>query len=110
MPSLVGNGLCLDSRLLDRAHLCAAGGPGDGDGSNWHSYQRQHNRDLLGLELSRSRPQDPVGGGQKRIADNDRPEVGDRATENDDKHRSDRSGDKPRSPQSQRRYPSVLQP
>ena len=31
-----GRGLALDSRLLDRAHLCAAGSPGDGDGGNWH--------------------------------------------------------------------------
>ena len=73
-------------------------------------YERQQDGDVLALELSRSRPQDPIGGSQKRVADDNRPKVGDRATENDDKCRRDGSGDKPRSPQSQRRYPSVLQP
>src|SRR6476659_4625463 len=71
-------------------------------------YHRQHDGDVLGLELSRSRPQDPVGGGQKRIADNDRPEVGYRAAEDDDKRRRDRRDYEPRSPQGQRSYPSVL--
>src|SRR6476619_3128791 len=73
-------------------------------------YQRQHDGDVLALELSRSRPQDPVRGGQKRIADNDRPEVGYRAAEDDDKRRRDRRGYEPRSPQGQRSYPSVLEP
>jgi hypothetical protein len=33
-PAGAGRGLALDSRLLDRADLCAAGSPGDGDGGN----------------------------------------------------------------------------
>ena len=71
-------------------------------------YQCQEDRDVFAVELSRAVPQDPIRGSQKCIADNDRPEIGDRATENDDKRRRDRRGYEPRAPQSQRRYPSVL--
>jgi predicted ATPase len=95
-----------DEQSVDNANCCHHRRPGfrpriDGpdrasDYPDKDPYQRQHDEDVLPLELSRSRPQDSVGGGQKRIADNDRPEVGDRAAEDDDKRRRDRRGYEPK--------------
>ena len=46
----------------------------------------------------------------ERVADDDRPKVGDCAASNDNKRRGDGRGNEARSPQDQRSYPSMLEP